>query len=217
MAGRAEAKKKPTGAPKTKTQEIKETAFVNAVAKGVPISKAYVDAGFKNTKNVRTNASQKLAQPHIHALLEKRKEEFREIANVEALHIIGAQQQIAFASIEDALDDNGNLDIRKAKENGSVALIKKISRQTTKYGENIAVEFYSRQDALGQLADFLGLKQAPKTNENDEKAETLRKIAEDRAKSLNIPYEQVIANMLQVAGGNIKPEVRSVLQVEAVQ
>lgn len=141
----------------------KERKFVDLVAKGVGHEKAATQAGY-SARSSHTLASRLLQKVEIQDALEKRREYFRSIADVEAKDIIGAQVEIAFASIEDALDDDGRLDFKKAKENGSAKLIKKLSRQQTKHGETIAVEFYSRTDALGQLSDILGLKQMPREN-----------------------------------------------------
>jgi hypothetical protein len=172
-----------TDNPKRSTGlNARDEKFVDKVALGEPATKAYVDAGFKNTKNARINAKQKLTTPNIQSALEKRKAEYRAIADVEAKDIIGAQQEIAFASIEDALDDDGYINFPKAKQNGAAKLIKKISRTPNKYGEAVSVEFYSRSDALNQLADILGIKQQPKENETDIHAVITRCIEKMTAK-----------------------------------
>lgn len=148
----------------------KEQKFVDAVAKGVGHEQAAIYAGY-SPKSARTLAARLLQNVAISIALEKRREYFRSIANVEAADIIGAQVEIAFATIEDAHDENGRFDYQKAVKTGAAKLIRKISRQYTKFGETVAVEFYSRTDALGQLTDILGLKQMPKEN-----AETVAKV-----------------------------------------
>ena len=155
---------------KDKKLTVKEQKFVDLVAKGTGKAEAAKQAGY-STRNAAVLASELQKKPNIVTALEERRAFFRSIADVEAKDIIGAQAEIAFATIEDALDDDGRLDFKKAKENGSTKLIKKISRQQTKYGETVAVEFYSRSDALGQLTDILGLKQNPREN-----ADTLAKV-----------------------------------------
>lgn len=149
----------------------KQQKFVDAVSTGVGHSQAAIAAGY-SAKSARTLAARLLQDVAVRTALEERQAYYRSIADVEAAEVIGAQKEMAFASIEDALDDNGFLDFQKAKENGAAKLIKKISRQQTKYGETVAVEFYSRSDALNQLADILGLKQQAKPN-----AETIEKAA----------------------------------------
>lgn len=141
----------------------KERKFVDLVSKGVSHQQAAKEAGY-SPRSAAVTASRLLKKANVGNALEERKAYYRSIADVQAKDIIGAQQEMAFASIEDALDDNGFLDFQKAKKTGAAKLIKKISRQQTKFGENVAVEFYSRSEALGQLTDILGLKQMPKAN-----------------------------------------------------
>lgn len=143
----------------------KEQKFVDGISKGLGNERAAIDAGY-SPKSARTLAARLLQKVAIHTAIQKRRDYFRSISDVEAQEIIGAQAEIAFASIEDALDDAGILDFQKAKENGSAKLIKKISRTQNQFGENVAVEFYSRAEALGQLTEILGLKQMPKANES---------------------------------------------------
>lgn len=203
---KAAAERKPTP---------RDERFVDLVAKGMPATEAYKKAGFKATKNANTNAAQKLAKPSTQSLLEKRKAFYRSIADVEAAQIIGAQQEIAFASIEDALDDTGRLDFKKAKKNGSVRLIKKISRQHTQHGENVVVEFYSRTDALNQLADMLGLKQQPKPN-TDETAQFMQLIKQQaEATGRSVAEEAAIA--LEVLGqANYPAHLRKQIEQELI-
>ncbi|MBX3288361.1 MAG: terminase small subunit [Acidobacteria bacterium] len=192
--GKKKAEPKNSAKPPIKGKRpiaSRDEKFVDLVAKGTSPTEAYKKAGFKDTKNARINASQKLANPNTQALLEQRKEFYRSIADVEAAQIIGAQQEIAFGSIEDALDDTGRLDFEKAKKNGSVRLIKKISRQHTQHGENVVVEFYSRTDALNQLADMLGLKQQPRQNEADLKR-IVEAIIETRRRHPEISAEEAV-------------------------
>lgn len=150
----------------------KEQKFVDGVAKGLGYGVAAVAAGY-SMRSARTLAARLLKKVHINEALDKRREYFRSIADVEVKDIIGAQAEMAFASIEDALDENGYLDFAKAKLNGSAKLIRKISRVHTKYGETVAVEFYSRADALDKLSNILGLYQQARPNtETIEKAIT---------------------------------------------
>lgn len=197
-----------------KANDVRDEKFADLIAKGVQPSEAYVKAGFRKTKNVSVLANHKLNSVTLTPLLEQRKAYFRSIADVEAAQIIGAQQEIAFASIEDALDNNGNLDFVKAKANGSVKLIKRISRQATKYGESVSVEFYSRTDALSQLADMLGLKQMPKTNLADAELVKLRNAIEAWAKKKGTTYETEVRLYLDNFSETVKPEIKDKLVSE---
>lgn len=208
---------KPKTAPRQRKSPGRDDKFVDLVAKGKAPSEAYVEAGFNKTKNASVLANRKLKQGKIQTLLDKRKAHFRSIADVEALDIIGAQAEIAFGSIEDALDNRGILDFAKAKKNGSAKLIKKISRSQTQYGESVVVEFYSRTDALGQLSDILGLKQAPKQNEADRALLDLKSKIDTRAKEKGVSYTEELQYVMQNHSEAILPEIAQRLTSELVQ
>jgi len=149
----------------------KEAKFVDIVAKGSTSKlQAAIQAGY-SPKTAHVTAYETLSKPRIQEALKERQFYYRSIAEVDAKDIIGAYQEMAFASIEDALDENGGLDFEKAKANGSAKLIKKITKQHTQNGVNTIVEFYPRTEALGQLTDILGIKQLPR--ENDKTIQTL--------------------------------------------
>jgi len=155
---------KPKSAKADRSQK-RDERFVDLVAKGVSPTDAYKAAGFTtHAGSASAGANRKLKDDKLASLLEQRKAHFRAIADVDAIHIMGAWQEIAFSSIEDAFDDNGNFDFAKAKETGAIRNIKKISKQHTQNGESISVEFYGRDQALSQLTEILGLKHlnAPK-------------------------------------------------------
>lgn len=192
----------------------KEEVFVEAIANPAVSSntQAALLAGYSENTACAI-ANENLNKPYIQTAIEKRKAEYRALADVEAKDIIGAQQEIAFASIEDALDDDGYINFPKAKQNGAAKLIKKISRTPNKYGEAVTVEFYSRSDALNQLADILGIKQMPKENENSHwvrAAQTL--ISKGSAKDI-----QEAIQLLKEAEFQITPEIETALISEANQ
>lgn len=58
---------------------------------------------------------------------------------------------IATASIEDVLDDDGRFDFERAKESGKLPLVKKLKRTRTKEGETVEFEMYSAHEALRDL------------------------------------------------------------------
>jgi phage terminase small subunit len=116
----------------------KEQKFVDLVAIGTGYQEAAKLAGYSE-RSAHTLASRLLKKVEISDAIRNRQIYFRTLADVQAKEVIGAQAEIAFASIEDALDDDGRLDFSKAKENGAAKLIKKITRQQTKYGESVSV------------------------------------------------------------------------------
>jgi hypothetical protein len=145
--------------------------FVDLVAQGVPPGEAHRQSAGTTSSSANQTGFAKMNKPHISAAIEERKAFYRSLANVEAEHVIGALQEMAFSSIEDSLDERGNFDFQKAKENGALKLVKKITTRTGKRGEDgeptwkeTTVELYSRADALSQLAEVLGLKKAPQKN-----------------------------------------------------
>lgn len=156
----------------------------------------------------REAAVENLAKPHIFEAIEKRKAKLAELAQVTQLQILGATAEIAFASIEDALDDNGHLDIAKAKKNGSISLIKKITRNPNKYGETVAIEFYPKDAAQARLAEYLGMKQQDRINEADDDASRLRHLIEVRANEKGIPVEEEFKSWLEHYSTGVRPEIR---------
>jgi hypothetical protein len=144
----------------------RQDKLVEYVAMGEEGQAAAIKAGY-SPKSAKAQASQQLNNPKLQKAIEERKQYYRSIADVEAKDVIGAYQEMAFASIEDSLNDKGDLDFKKAKKNGSAKLIKKITTQHTKSGVNTIVEFYPRTEALSQLSDILGIKQLPRDNEKD--------------------------------------------------
>lgn len=149
-----------------KNLNVKQQKFVDAISKGMGHRDAAIHAGY-SPNSAAELASRLLNLVKIRTALQERQEYYRSISDVQPDEVIGAYKEMAFASIEESLDDRGYLDFQKAKANGSAKLIKKISRAQTQYGETVSVEFYPRTDALGQLTDILGLKQAPRTNAHD--------------------------------------------------
>jgi hypothetical protein len=146
---------------------IEDEKFTSLIAQGKPKSEAYKEAYNPDVKYA-TIAACKTLQAHqeLRDAIEAKKEHFKLMANIEAEHIVGAQVELAFAPIEEALDDQGRLDFKKAKKTGATRLIKKITMRRGKGGTTTSVEFYSRADALNQLATMLGLNKAPQVNDH---------------------------------------------------
>lgn len=127
--------------------------------------RAAIEAGY-SPDSAAVIASENLNKPYILEAIEKRKADAALFANVTGEQVIGATAQRAYATIDDAFDENGNFSIVKARETGAVHLIKKLTKTRTKYGENIAVEFYSNESAQDRLGQYLGLEKLPDLNPN---------------------------------------------------
>lgn len=120
--------------------------------------------------------------------IEKRKEEALRYSYITPQMIIGATALRAFASIDDAFDDNGNFDIKKARRTGAIHLIKKIERN--KYG--FKVEFYDNANAQDKLGNYLGMENAPK---NQDHSQSLRQGIEEVAKAISGRSEPLFTDM----------------------
>ena len=175
--------------PKRKLTK-RQAAFVKNAAdpKVKSNTEAAVKAGYAK-KNARITAAKNLTKSNIFKAIEKRKERLAELADVTEKQILGATAEIAFASIEDSLDDKGYLDYAKAKKNGSASLIKKLTRTPTKYGEVVSVEFYPKDSAQNRLGEYLGMKKADQKNDADV-TEVAKRVAERLVKEHGWPEEQ---------------------------
>ena len=127
-------------------------------------TQAYQEAFGCEYDSAKVEASRSLTNPNVLARIEERKKEVAKYANITAAQVIGATALRAFATIDDAFDEEGNFDIRKARLTGAIHLIKKISRIPTKEGVKTTVEFYSNETAQDKLGNYLGLEKAPQQN-----------------------------------------------------
>lgn len=154
--------------PKLNAQNEK---FVEGIVAGKKNVEAYKEA-YPNVKDstARSNSSKLLANTNISSEIEKRKQKLAKHANIENAQVIGSAVVEAFTSINDVLDINGHFDIKKARRTGAIHRVKSITRTQGKYGESVKIEMYSSADARRELAEYLGLKQLPR--ENQEAVET---------------------------------------------
>jgi hypothetical protein len=145
----------------------KEEKFVEARSDperaGLSLTAAALDAGY-SPKLVRAVASRVGKRPRVIKAIELRKKYLAEMADVRAADVLGATARIAFGSIVDALDADGNFDFRKAKHTGAADLIKKITKKPGEYGTAITVEFYPKDAALARLGNYLGLETEARPN-----------------------------------------------------
>lgn len=147
-------------------RKVKETAltkkqsqFVEAMADPQTASqtKAAIKAGC-SPRSARVTASRWLTNANISEKIQRRKDEAARLAGINYAQIQGAIIGIAFSSPEDAFDAHGNFDYQKAVESGAIDFIKKYKRTPTAHGVAVTVEFYSRADALYELAVHLGMR-----------------------------------------------------------
>lgn len=135
---------------------LKSEAFVENMAKpGMSAQRAAQNAGFASPGE----GSRLLKNQEIVRRINDRKALAAEFCEITPEQILGATALRAFASIDDAFDENGNFDIKKARKTGAIHLIKKL--ESTQHG--FKVEFYSNETAQEKLGNYLGLDKAPES------------------------------------------------------
>lgn len=152
----------------------KAAAFVENMAKpGMPAKRAAKLAGYDRP----SEAQRLLENEYIHKRILERKTLAAELCDITPEQIIGATALRAFATIDDAFDDDGNFDIKKARKTGAIHLVKKLEKTQTGY----KVEFYDNASAQEKLGNYLGLDKAPADN-ND--VQSLKKAIDEVALAL---------------------------------
>ena len=142
--------------------------------------------GFPNIDHIKAFAKNRRLQSKI----EERKQLALQFANVTPEMVLGATAMRAFASIDEAFDENGQFDMKLARASGAIHLVKKL--ETTQYG--IKAEFYSNETAQQQLANYMGMEFQPREN-ND-------------APSLKAAVEAAAKAMAQEMGVEVTHEIR---------
>lgn len=154
----------------TKTTSPATEKFVDLMAMGTPVDpqmlRAVADELTGNCTPGKEMPSHGLAYrqaKRLQTLIQERKRLAAQFHNVTPEDVIGATVMRAFASIDDAFDDDGNFDIQKARESGAIHLIKKLEK--TRFG--FKVEFYDAAAAQDKLGNYLGLERAPQQEAQD--------------------------------------------------
>lgn len=141
----------------------------------------------KDGEEVNAATAKKQAR-RLQARIEERKKIAARMANVTPEMVIGATAMRAFATIDDAFDEDGNFDIRKARETGAIHLIKKLEKTQSGW----KVEFYSNESAQDKLGNYLGLEKAPQEN-ND--VDSLRAGVEAVARKIALKTGEKLSNV----------------------
>lgn len=144
--------------------------LVDLLASNVPPDEAAKIAGYQ-TEHPR------VLSDRWHKSVKERKKAALEHCEVTPEMVMGATALRAFATIDDAFDENGNFSIQKARETGAIHLIKSIEH--TRYGHKVT--FYSNADAQDKLGNYLGMEKAPTENAD---VESLRIGIEEVAKAI---------------------------------
>lgn len=146
----------------TKTT-LKQEKFVEGVVQHGNATKAALEAGYA-PKSAKAIGYENLTKPYLREHIERRKAEAMASAHVHTDIIVGSLVDIAMASIDDVLDTKGRFDLKKARANGSIHAVRRIT--PTQHG--VSVEMYSRLDAIAQARDNFGMKQEPRANTYEE-------------------------------------------------
>lgn len=183
----------------------KQLLAAEGVAQGKPRHKAYLDAGYapSTAKSMPYNPQE---NSRIREIVEQRKAEAMESAHVHTDVIVGSLVRIAMASIDDVLDTKGRFDLKKARANGSIHAVKRIT--PTQHG--VSVEMYSRLDAIAQARDNFGMKQEPRANtyEDTRRMEVEKEI--DKISESEGCDRPTAARMLRDALGQDSPLIATV-------
>lgn len=124
---------------------------------GITKRQAALQAGYPREG---VEADRLLKNQYIVNMINERKTLAAEFCQVTPEQIIGATALRAFATIDDAFDEDGNFDIKKARKTGAIHLVKKLEK--TQFG--FKAEFYSNESAQEKLGNYLGLDKAPESN-----------------------------------------------------
>lgn len=144
------------GAKKKLSQ--RQAKFIENMAKpGITQQRAAHLAGYPRGG---PEAARLMKDARIVERINARKTLAADLCHITPEQIIGATALRAFATIDDALDEHGNFDIKKARETGAIHLVKKLEK--TQFG--FKAEFYSNETAQEKLGNYLGLDKAPESS-----------------------------------------------------
>lgn len=128
----------------------KQLLFIDAyIANGGNGTRAAEAAGYQGNEAVWAQiAYENLRKPEIQAEIDKRLKKF--MTSDEVLYRLS---EIANADLGDVLDEDGRIDLKKAKQTGKTRFLKLAKRKSGATDE-IAVEQYSRMEALELLGKY---------------------------------------------------------------
>lgn len=131
----------------------KQVLFVDYyIANGGNGTQAAEDAGYKGSREtLAAVAYENLNKPHIKAEIERRLSQF-----MTADEVLYRLTEIVNADLGSILDDEGRIDLKKAKRQGKTRFLKVLKLKTGATNE-IAFEQYSRMEALELLGKKHGL------------------------------------------------------------
>jgi Terminase small subunit len=160
---------------------VLEEKFARAYIEGRTrnATEAYIECG-GSPNGARQSAARLLTQPGVRQYLSYLRAE-AEVQPIDVLRVLSKQMH---NSIEDFLDDEGQIDLRMARERGVLDQVKSIS---CKQSGILKIELYSSQSAAIALSKCLGIEQQPRMN--DEDSARIKQHIEAEVKRLMEKYE----------------------------
>lgn len=163
-----------TGKPKRKKLTLKQEAFAeHYIANGGNGVRAAEAAGYAGSYSVLNEAARdNLQKPVIASYVRERLKGVKATSD-EVMFLLSDHLRADIADISGCFDENGQLDLKLAKQRGVSHLIKKVKVQPVGRDEagqaifRTEVEMHDSQSAAAKLGDYLGLKQMPRVNQED--------------------------------------------------
>jgi phage terminase small subunit len=159
---------------------VREQLFVEGVAQGKSLTQAALDAGY-SPDSAQKIGTENQSKPVIQQAVQARIQGVIQADTDEVLQLFASHLRGDVADFQELFLEDGRLDLQKAKALGISRLIKKLDYEpislmavgsedgeifVTRY--RCKVEFHDSQSAAKTLADIMGIKQQPRTNEHDE-------------------------------------------------
>jgi len=194
----------PAKASRPKKPRVTVTARQKRVADeivkpGASKTAASLRAGLTKRQDAKNIATESKKAPGFAEVIARRRAEVRDhiSSRVTAEEIMSMAIRDAVFTADDVLDANGHFSIRKARQTGAIAIIKEIKVEQVKGGgKRTTVKLRDAQAARRELGEYLGMKQMPRQNEQDELTR-LRHIIEQDAEMNEIPLEQAIRDFVE--------------------
>jgi hypothetical protein len=180
----------------------REQLFVEGVAQGKTHTQAAIDAGYSE-RAARTTAAKKVSQGNISAAVQQRIQGVTGATTEETLLLLASHMRADVADFRDCFNDDGTLNLARAKELGVSRLVKKIKSVPVVLrvdGETVVryqteIELHDSQNAAKTLFGNLRLQAGEPTAIT--RHEDAAALADLRAKA-----EALIAEILPHYGGD---------------
>lgn len=155
---------------------VKQKRLIEELAKPKvkSIKDAAIKAGYADS-TANTHVYAMLENASFSAALEERKQRVIAHHEITPEEVLGSAVFQMRSSMADILNDEGSFDYEKARATGVIDLLKKHketirvvkNKNTTETIKTIEVELLTNQGARKEVAEYLGIKQLPRENEQN--------------------------------------------------